>query len=53
MQILEETEMDYSEKWGVDVEEAVKLAPVSYTHLDVYKRQTVHSESSVRLPSII
>ena len=26
MQILEETEMDYSEKWGVDVEEAVKLA---------------------------
>ena len=26
MQILEETEMDYSEKWGVDVEEAVILA---------------------------
>ena len=35
---------DESVPMGERIDEALKLAPVSYTHLDVYKRQAGHCE---------
>ena len=35
------SDLDLGAKWGDDLDE--NLQPVSYTHLDVYKRQTVNN----------
>ena len=39
-----DTEVDMQEKEATSVEEIETILPVSYTHLDVYKRQECHSE---------
>ena len=37
---------------GLDFDDAVQEGPVSYTHLDVYKRQLLHNDSPAKFITI-